>query len=64
MIIAFPEPRAPKEKGQPSFFHSLGSRETVYTVVISKNYFAYETLRQSLISVKNKGFVIISAPSG
>ena len=48
MIVAFPEPRAPKEKSHPIFFCPLGSLDTVYTVVISKNQFAYGTLGQSL----------------
>ena len=48
MIVAFPEPRAAKEKSHPIFFCPLGSLDTVYTVVISKNQFAYGTLGQSL----------------
>ena len=48
MIVAFPEPRAAKEKSHPIFFCPLGSLDTVYTVVISKNQFAYGTLDQSL----------------
>ena len=48
MIAAFPEPCAPKEKSHPIFFRPLGSLDTVYTVVISKNQFAYGTLTQSL----------------
>ena len=45
MIVAFPEPHAPKEKSHPIFFCPLGSLDTVYTAVISKNQFAYVTLR-------------------
>ena len=48
MIVAFPEPRVPKEKSHPIFFCPLGSLDTVYTVVVSKNQFAYGTLGQSL----------------
>ena len=35
MIVAFPEPRAPKER-VAQFFCPLGSLNTVYTVVIFK----------------------------
>ena len=48
MIVAFPEPRAAKKKSHPIFFYPLRSLDTVYTVVISKNQFAYGTLGQSL----------------
>ena len=47
-IVAFPEPRAPKEKSHPIFFCPLGYLDAVYTVVISKNHFAYGILGQSL----------------
>ena len=49
MIVAFPEPRAPKEKSHAIFFCPLGSLDTVYTIVISKNQVAYGTLGQILI---------------
>ena len=38
MIVAFPEPRAPKER-VAQFFCPLGSLDTVYTEVIFKNQF-------------------------
>ena len=41
MIVAFPEPRTPKEKSHPVFICSLGPLDTVYTVVICKNKFAF-----------------------
>ena len=41
MIVAFPEPRTPKEKSHPNFICPLGPLDTVYTVVISKNKFAF-----------------------
>ena len=37
MITDFSEPRAPKEKSHPIFFGLIGSRETDYTVAISKD---------------------------
>ena len=48
MIVAFPEPHAPKEKSQPIFFCPLGSLDTVHMAVISKNQFVYGTLDQSV----------------
>ena len=41
MIVAFPEPCTPKEKSHPVFICPLGLLDTVYTVVISKNKFAF-----------------------
>ena len=48
MIVAFPEPHAPKEKSHLIFFCPLGSLDTVYPVLISENQFALGTLDQSL----------------